>query len=178
MKRVKLTSLVIFALAFFNFILLMNNYKLLRKFSSLNYSDLDIILEENSLSGRKLNNAFVRLVEKQGDSSKYFLVLVFRKRDCDICLNYIISSLQKIKDVKVFGVYADSDTISMKKMVKIFQIKFPVIQDVGIVDVLSLKRTPFVLFINPKGVIIYAYYPNYLKPESWDKFLSKIKLLM
>lgn len=70
-----------------------------------------------------------------------------------MCLNYIIPSLQNIdiKDIKVFGVYADGDTISMMKMVKIFRIKFLVIQSAEISSVLSLRRTQFVLFTTKNG---------------------------
>jgi len=70
-----------------------------------------------------------------------------------VCLNYIIPSLQNIdiKDIKVFGVYADGDTISMMKMVKIFRIKFLVIQSAEISNVLSLRRTQFVLFTTKNG---------------------------
>lgn len=70
-----------------------------------------------------------------------------------MCLNYIIPSLQNIdiKDIKVFGVYADGDTIGMMKMVKIFRIKFLVIQSAEISSVLSLRRTQFVLFTTKNG---------------------------
>jgi len=70
-----------------------------------------------------------------------------------VCLNYIIPSLQNIdiKDIKVFGVYADGDTIGMMKMVKIFRIKFLVIQSAEISSVLSLRRTQFVLFTTKNG---------------------------
>ncbi len=127
--------------------------------------------------GKSCRGEIFKSVSLEDYAHRYFLTLIFRKSDCSICLNYVIPLLQKVKNIKAVGIYADDDTISLRKMLRVYNINFPVFQNAGIVKALSLKRTPFVLLISKNGTIIYAHYPNYLKPERWEKFLFKVESL-
>ncbi len=49
-----MTLLIIFVLVFLNFILLMNHFKVIKKLSSLNFDEIEILREEDLLSGEKL----------------------------------------------------------------------------------------------------------------------------
>jgi len=90
----------------------MNHFKVMKKLSSLNFDEIEILREEDSLSGEKLQREIFKSVSLEDYAHRYFLTLIFRKSDCSICLNYVIPLLQEVKNIKVVGIYADDDTIS------------------------------------------------------------------
>jgi hypothetical protein len=169
----KLQNILIVILVFFNFILLFRHIKLLNEIKSLN------INEDSSIVGRKLPERVLNFIGN--DSSKYFLVLILKDEDCSACLNYIVPLLKTSGDslgVKVFGLYAGTDTLKMHRAIWLYKFDFKVFQEPEIVKFLSLKKTPCVLFVTNGGSIVYAYYPNYLNLNKDRNFFLKISSLL
>ncbi|CUS92517.1 hypothetical protein [Candidatus Kryptobacter tengchongensis] len=117
----------------------------------------------------------------KNEKAKYFLILVFRAGDCPACLDFIVPLLTYWGDslnVNIFGLYADNDTIRMKRITWLYKIKFRVFSDPDIVNTLSLKRTPCVLFVTGRGAVVYSYFPDYLKPDRGKKFFLKVSAIL
>ncbi len=170
---------IIVILVLLNIALIIRHLDVLKRCSQLNGKECEIILDEERFSGVKIPDKIIEVVNKiDNNKSGYFFVLLFRGNDCGVCLNYA-SLLLNGKNIKmpVLGIYASNDLKQKDKLVWMYKFEFPIIQDTSIINSLSIKRTPFIFFIKRNGAIIYAYYPNYLKPEGWKKFLLKVEAL-